>query len=363
MTAYTKSLNDGMMPHDGAGQAVLFDGGGAHVNLGLMGNMGSNLGSGLYIKIDLLSDFSGDGTLIGTGSSGSQYFKIGVNGGGVDRFTITLRDNAGLNLSGRVHSLPTRDRNKRTIEIQLTPSTNTIEVWVNGVAQTIVYTAQQSPTTFVNFTRKVSVGCRDNGFGTNVEGSRGIFDNLRIGINPSTLYGIYNCNDTSFPIQDSSGNSNHGTAGGSPQLVLGFDQMPKSIGRTITDSMGFIEIFTKALTAFRTFTDSISLQESMSKGASKTFTEDTPEILLIDENGDYIVDENGDIYQMSGAGLNLTETFSRSTKRSFSEQITLIETFTKKAVQIARTLIIGIKNVGTKISITQIRNRIKIERL
>lgn len=362
MTAFTKTLTDFVQPHDGAGKAVLVDGTGATVDFGVMGNFGSNLGSGLYLKFDLLSDFTGDGTLIGTGSSGQQFFKIGLNNGGTDRFTISLRDNAGLNLSGRI-TLATKDRQKRNIEIQLTPSTNTIQVWVDGVAQTVTYTAQQTPATFVNFPRRVTLGSRDNGFGTLVEGSRAIVDNLRIGTTSSNLYGSYGFEDVSFPVADASGNSNNGAAVGTPKLVLGFEQMPKGIGKYLTDTLSFIETLTKFIQIHKAFFESVTLTETFQKNAHKLFVEEDPEIYLVDENGDHILDENGDYYQVAGAGLNLTEYFQKSIKKSFTEQITLVEFFTKIPLLVARTIIFSVQRLKYKSTFQNLKQKLVFKKV
>lgn len=317
MTAFTSTLTDTLLPHDGEGKAVLVLGTGAAVDFGVMGNFGSNLGSGLYLKFDLLSDFTGDGTLIGTGSSGQQFFKIGMNNGGTDRFTISLRDNTGLNLSGRI-TLATKDRQKRTIEIQITPSTNTIQVWVDGVAQTVTYTAQQTPATFVNFPRRITLGARDNGFGTLVEGSRAIVDNLLMGTSSGALYGSYDFNDASFPVADASGNSNNGSAVGTAQLVLGFLPMKKDVGKTPIDTVTFSEVLSRACTFARELLDSITNIDTLSKQTAWTLSDS----ITHNENFSVILIFS----KVFNESISLIENLKKDTTRSISEVVTLVDT-------------------------------------
>lgn len=215
------------MPRTTAGTRLLaggitFDGVQNYLNLGNLGILGSSLGTGAYISTTVIVNTAVSGFIAGGGLSGSTTaFLLGINqiqGGAVTRdgLRVFLRDNSGKVVDGGCVISGLTNGSSHTIIVTVIPSTNTITVTADGVAQTITYSTQATPSSFSSFANGYSVGARNNnGTLQNFVGSSIL--NFSIGTSSSALFGKYNLTEATGTIaNDSSGNNNTATLSGTP---------------------------------------------------------------------------------------------------------------------------------------------------
>lgn len=224
-----------------ADYALLFDGIQNYVSLSTLGNLGSNLGSGFYCKFDIKTTSSNANISpwgVANGTNNRVYLTLNNS---ANQIRIDILDNAGLKLSA-VCTKNIIDGNKHTLIVTATMSTNIVTISVDGVAQSISYINQQTPTTFVNFTANFALGARTVGASL-FNYCTCTLDNFQIGINAGNLYGIYNFDEGSgTTTADSSGNGNTGTLLGSPvpRWVTGLNAYGNVIGNfTFSGNLGF----------------------------------------------------------------------------------------------------------------------------
>lgn len=207
-----------------ANTALQFDGVQNYVTLGTLGNLGSNLGSGLYISFQIkttsaINAFFGCATgnaneMVEIAFNVEHTFSSQVNhclslwfqanntqilAGGVDAPTINFND-------GMVH----------TVVFIANPTTNIITLTIDGVAQPILYRNQNTLAIFANFTQDFYLGCRNNVGSPNAFLQCAI-DNFKIGTSAGALYGSYTfAEGQGTVITDDSGQGNNGTLIGTP---------------------------------------------------------------------------------------------------------------------------------------------------
>lgn len=217
------------------------------LSLGTLGNLGSQLGSGFFIEFDFQSTapFTGIwGFGIYAGSPSSRVwisfsnsilnYSIGI--------VVGANTQGGLELAGGMTTqIKLNDGKKRRISIQAFPATNTIEIKIDGVAQTITYSKQQTPALFSNFLGSFYIGARNNNqFNNTFEGYwSGTIDNLRIGTSPSNIYAGWGFNEgTGTTAADYTGNGRtatltNGSGGAKPAWVTGLKRIYINIGSEV----------------------------------------------------------------------------------------------------------------------------------
>lgn len=251
MTAFTKNLTDIAVPTE-SGYSLRFDGSQNYLSLGNLGNFGSSLGSGVYIKFTLQTTQTSTTFLMGGGNSGSvtslliiiNSIQTGTNI--VNRLRVFLRDNSGKLLdAGTAADYNYTDGSPHTFIITINPSTNIVTVSIDGSAQGINYASQPTPSSFSNFANGFSLGARNNN-GVISGYTNCTVDDFSIGTSSGVIYASYNFNDGANPIADGSGNANNGTLLGTtlPLFVPGINTPPtliKATGRELNASISLTE--------------------------------------------------------------------------------------------------------------------------
>lgn len=202
--------------------ALTFNGSTQYMTLTTLGSLGSNMGSGFYIKFKIKTSSTTKGyfgTLNDGGTTGvqiipnSDYTEAQSSG----KIGFWIRSENGLAISGATtNDTGFNDGNEHTIEIICDTSAKTITIKVDGTSESVTYLQQNTPSTYANFGYAFAMGARNN---------RGSFDNyfactlddIQIGTTSSTLYGEYYMDEgTGSTAADSSGNNYDATLVNSP---------------------------------------------------------------------------------------------------------------------------------------------------
>jgi hypothetical protein len=206
-----------------ANYALQFDGNQNYVSLGTMGNLGSNLGSGFYMKFNIQT-------------TQTTIFDFGVYGGNSPNSSAVIyfnADQAANNVSGKIRvfvqggsgggilcgattsATTYNNGSTHTIEVIINVGSQTVAINFDGASQAISYENQNTITGFNNFIYSFVLGARYDQ-GTIDKFGACTLDNVLIGTTSSSLYGVYYFNDGSgITTLDSSGSGNTGTLGNS----------------------------------------------------------------------------------------------------------------------------------------------------
>lgn len=162
-----------------------FNGTDNYVSIGRLGSFGSTLGSGYSISCWLKSKSKVAGTIFGTRvSATNNYFlfktntQSGSNSAEFIQFQFTDPGNKTTNGYARCRGLNNGDWHH--IVATLLPSSNTITIYLDGVAQTVSYTTQSTPDTFANFANPVFIGALNNNGTVAAPYYTGLLDDLAI---------------------------------------------------------------------------------------------------------------------------------------------------------------------------------------
>lgn len=179
--------------------ALKFDGVQNYLNLGTLGNMGSNIGNGFFISFDIKSTQTTKSSF-GLGAAGQQIVKITFNGSANELSTVSgnigvvIRNRLTTKLLRAATNTPSiifNNGSKHTISIQVLPASNSVSISIDGVSQNISYAEQQTPTEFENFSTKPFVlGALYYNTGL-LDYMSCTLDNVKIGTNSGSLYGNY----------------------------------------------------------------------------------------------------------------------------------------------------------------------------
>lgn len=105
------------------------------------------------------------------------------------------------------------------------------------------------------------------------------------------------------------------------------DTLQKSLTRSIADSITLTETMTKVAHLFRTITDSITITENFVKSITRSLQDILIFNYLKQENGFFILTEDGGRILLDSADTNYNESISREWSLQFLDSINLIETF------------------------------------
>ena len=203
--------------------ALKFNGTNQYASLGTMGNFGSNLGSGFYCKVPIQTPSTSQGFIWGVQNPYIQLqANSAANGANVNHaLQFTTYDTSNNLLRGGCNS-PTinfNDGQKHTIEIDITYSTNTIVIKIDGTVQTITYDTQGTPHTFSNFAGSLFLGCRNQN-GTPDSFFACTLDNFQIGTSASNIF-------ASYAFDQSHGNPLGDLMSNNPPLIAHGTPIPK----------------------------------------------------------------------------------------------------------------------------------------
>ena len=190
------------------GQGFNFDGLNDYVSVGTMGSLGSTFANGNTIALWFKSSVTGTimhptGTLntgtktaivyrINSGQAGTLnagyigfYFR-GENGDETDEINGGVESNTGIT-DGKWHHLV----------FSATPSANTMNIYVDGVAKTVDYSHQETTSVMANFEFPLTIGARNNR-GTIENFTTGNLDDVRVydrALSAADIAELYNYTD------------------------------------------------------------------------------------------------------------------------------------------------------------------------
>lgn len=210
------------------------------IRLGTLGNLGSQIGDGLYLKFDVkttqLTSVHGYG-LYATNDTSRFWITL------TNTVKIHVGDNSqsGNKLAGYATNYKKLNDGKRhTVEMQVYPTINTISIKIDDENQVVTYTWTQAPSTFSNFTGYVVFGGVNinqyNGYESYFTGT---LDNLKIGTSADAIYGSWGFNEgTGTTSDDATVNGNtatltNGTGGSIPVWVTGLRRIYINVGSEV----------------------------------------------------------------------------------------------------------------------------------
>lgn len=222
---YTVSVADTVTVSDGQGGTLTFDGSQNYLSLGTMGSFGSQIGNGFYTAFDLTTTETRARDIMGVENTiGAPRVEVFLNNGNISgRLGVYIIDLASPTLKTLRGYCDTsvNDGQKHRVVISVVMNTNTINISIDGVAQSITYTAQNTPTTFFNFDTPFTVGA------FNQDGTVGSYaaftiGNLQLGTSSNNIFASYAFTEGSgTTTADGSGNGNTGTLTGTPKPTWG----------------------------------------------------------------------------------------------------------------------------------------------
>lgn len=214
--------------------ALQFNGSTNFMSLGTLGDLGSNLANGFYIKFQTKTTTTAVATF-GCGATGKEYVQIAFNRdqagtAAPGKISIGIRNNPATKTLRAATSSATsfNDGSDHWVEIYVLPAINSVTIKVDDVSQSITYNEQQSPVEFVNFTAGAGGASLTNEASNFFMGSNnyngvkgeyfnGIFDTVLIGVSQTDLYGIYLMDDgAGTTVINSSTKAGNAGIGGSP---------------------------------------------------------------------------------------------------------------------------------------------------
>jgi hypothetical protein len=299
---------------------LAFDGVQNYVDIGLLGSFMGGMTNDLYIAFTIRAD-PATGDIIyqrNIGGSSSQALRISmVNAGGYDTLVFTIYKGSGgweyyINqtvLDGQIH----------LVEFVTQFNSFSKQAFVDGVAVPIVNQASNQPPPYVNFNANAAIGKGADGFG------KFTLYNLKMGYSAVDLSVNYTLSEgQGTTLADSTGNGNTGTLAGSPLPVWIVDEpetLIKAVASTYTNTISLTETFLKAITK-TPFVESVTLIESFRKAVSKAYNETVSLIETFSYQSAF--------FRSFTESISLTESLRRfTTKVAFSESISLVETFIK----------------------------------
>lgn len=162
----TLNVQPGPINREAAGWITL-NGSSQYVDVGTLGNLGSNLGSGISVEAWFATSQTSQGTIFGI-YDGTRILKVVLNerpgAPAAGQFDLQLTSSTTLSA---VHNLGSAlyDGKAHHLVATAMPSTNIVTFYIDGVPKTPSYYNQNSPSSFANWTKAAYLG------GYNVNGS------------------------------------------------------------------------------------------------------------------------------------------------------------------------------------------------
>lgn len=267
---------------DNSLSGLRFDGTQNYINLGTLGSLGSNAGSGLYVKFDIITTQT---TPFGFGEynlfTESLYITLNLNASEVTSnhaLNLVFEGNNNNFFVAGVNS-PTisfNDGFRHTLEFELLPASGSLVVRIDGVPQTVTVTRHDGGYTYGNFASDFYMGARNNN-GSPISFMNATIDNFAIGTSANNIFANYKFDEGSgTTTADATGNGNTATLSGSPVptwVVYGTESLLKAVTKTISETLSLTEIITKITNYFMTITESVTLTEIFSRNFTKLFTD------------------------------------------------------------------------------------------
>jgi len=214
--------------------ALKFDGSQNYLNLGTLGNLGSNLGSGFFLEFKIKTTITATRIWGVSNSTGNQQMFIYLN---ADRSTANVAgllsflfvSPAGSSILGGTYlDTSFNDGKVHTVKFLATMNPAVVRVFVDNVEYSVNYSNQSNLSGFINFDRGFYLGARDQGAANSHTDCS--IDGVKIGTSPTDLYGSY-----SFSEGTGSTTANNVTSGASatlvgsplPSWIPGYDYLPK----------------------------------------------------------------------------------------------------------------------------------------
>jgi len=334
--------------------ALQFDGGN-YVNVGTLGTFGANHGNPFKIEFYVKTTQSNAAFLFGLygGTVNDQVFYAKINHAISGDLRFTLRDTSMYRLYGNTGNIGLNDGFWHKIEIEVTTSTNTIVVKLDGDSKAISYDYQQNLSDFGNLTEDMFLASYNHL--SSQPGLIGKLDEVKIienyGEVDEAVVGYWRFEEgAGLTTADESGNGNTGSLEDSPIWTddtpsLGGEDLIKVINEALnisepinkfmqlsrvkTESLNITEVKNKNQNKFRTITETLNINElvNITRGRFKVITEN----LNISE----LKNKTQFKFKIVTENLQINELISKSKQifKIISEKINLSEKFTKISIR------------------------------
>jgi len=168
------------------GEALSFDGENDYIDVGTLGNFGSELDSdtiSFWLKTSSTSRITT--VHVFNAEPSLQFFGTEINSNGTSTplpgsIYFQIRDTSGNRLNAYTGDVGVNNGGWHHVVITENCSTNEIKIYLDGTQKTVTYRDQQTPSNFVNFDQNVPIGARRTNSGTLDLYYDGILDEPRI---------------------------------------------------------------------------------------------------------------------------------------------------------------------------------------
>lgn len=157
---------EGLIPSEPNASSVAFNGSTGRVNVGTLGNFGSQIGANdgasIAAWVQTTNSATQQGVFGGTSGAGLMSMTLQLNhtgpGTAPGRVRLMIRDNSNVSLAAHTSvDAGVADGRPHLIVATVRPSTKTIAIYVDGQAMPMTYTALGTLTNYGNFSRDLQI--------------------------------------------------------------------------------------------------------------------------------------------------------------------------------------------------------------